>query len=237
MDSVLLALPGKIQLTKTPLDTPSTTAAQRTQHRLGQDGLQVDRSVEGATTLGKPQLLVEYKTCNPRCHTFVLPKDQPHLSSSVSNAAAARRRAAAGRDHYTPHLHAHQTLIVFAMEVYGGCTQKEPDGSGFVETLRRFARDIAEHLHPGDAEDGTIAKKRKKAIRETMHSWRMHIAVRLAIARAQWIDHCVLQTIRSRLGAQAHWQLSETAAARVSYPSVRAEMMAVKRSNGRSVEI
>ena len=51
--------------------------------------------------------------------------------------------------------------MVFAMEIFGGCTRSSRDEQPcFVQTLRQFAKEIAEVSVPGDPKADGVAKQR-----------------------------------------------------------------------------
>ena len=216
MDDVFAALPGRVVVTPTPLNTPATSLEQR--QELGrQEEYQVDRMYTGVPGVPTRELLVEIKTCSPRSgtHTAASP------SSATTDAAAARSRHAFGDATYRPVLHASQTLMVFVMEIFGGCTRSEADGSGLVQTLTGFAQQISKAAVPGDADAEGVAKRRAAVIKETMQGWRVMISTRLARARAQWLERCVNDCLSP---ARRH---AAAAAARMAAASVRHDLRAL----------
>jgi hypothetical protein len=177
---------------------------------------QVDRLYTGVPAIPTRELLVEFKTCSPRSAAHIAASP----SSAATAAAAARSRHAFGVATYRPVLHASQTLMVFAMEIFGGCTYSEADGTGFVQTLEGFAMQIAQAAVPGSADAEGVAQQRGDVVKQTMQGWRVMLSTRLLRARTRWLLRCVDGCLYP---ARRHAAL----AARMASASVRHDLRAL----------
>jgi hypothetical protein len=199
VDSIIKSLPGAITVVKTPPDTPSTTQEQR--EGLGRRALyQVDRLYTGVECCPTSELLIEIKTCNP-CSARHL---RPPASSADAPAAAAAVLQRFGLATYSPVLHPSQTLECFAMEIFGGCTRRQADGRGFVETLQGYADEVAKALVPGvDISGEEAGSARQKAAAQTMQAWRTLVSVGLARARGAFFRSAVLDCVHGASGVSS----------------------------------
>ena len=197
MDGIIGALPGAVSgKGKDAPNTPATTPEQRA--ALGRRAeYKVDRCYGGVQCCPTPFLLVELKTCSPCSAEYLAASPSSAVQPAVAAAAMQRKGLAT----YAPVLHPTHTLQCFAMEIFGGCTRVQPDGGGLVETLQRYAMEIAKAQVPGvdmAAEAAGVARQRIAA--EILQGWRTTASVELARARGRFFAGAILDCVQGASG-------------------------------------
>ena len=172
------SLPGTPHVLTEVHDAPTTLPAQRGRGGVPLEGFRMDLQVRGlegdCTTLN-----VDVTVSCPTTTTYV------GNAAAVSNFAAQRGHQKKV-DKYQRFIPAAERLLPMSLEVFGGCTEQLPDGTGFKETLTRYALHKA-RADCGVAEETASEADKKRVLRRRdliLGGWQAAFSAALARGRA-----------------------------------------------------